>query len=357
MPTSSGWSLAHVRILRLALGTSLALWVSQVAMWPLSFIAPVFATVFLGLPMPPLKLKAAVMIIVVFSVALSAGTWLLPELMYRPAVGIVLLILALYWSFYYTAKGGSPLVGTFATVGIALSAAVGSVSIDLALGIIGWLVFGAAIGIIFVWIGHALLPDSMAAPVAQVPAGKEQPAAPDPVLARWSAFRSLVIVFPVALWFLVSPESASYLAVMIKVASMGQQATNEDTRKAGKSLLMSTFIGGVGAVIAWQMLSIAPTLSLYTVIVALAGLVIGARVFQGDGLAPNGPTWSYAYLTMLVILAPAVLDTSGVAAGAKFNDRLVMFVLTTVYAVVAVNIVDAFRPKRIARYLASSTAG
>ncbi len=144
---------------------------------------------------------------------------------------------------------------------------------------------------------------------------------------------------------------------MIKVASMGQQATNEDTRKAGKSLLMSTFIGGVGAVIAWQMLSIAPTLSLYTVIVALAGLVIGARVFQGDGLAPNGPTWSYAYLTMLVILAPAVLDTSGVAAGAKFNDRLVMFVLTTVYAVVAVNIVDAFRPKRIARYLASSTAG
>lgn len=353
MPTNQGLTLTHIRVLRLALGTGIAMWFSQVAMWPLSFIAPVFATVFLGLPAPALKLKPAITIIVVFFVTLTAGTWLLPELTYRPAVGLVLLILALYWSFYFTAKGGSPLVGTFATVGIALSAAVGSVSIDLALGIIGWLVFGAAMGIVFVWIGHALLPDSMAGPVREAPAKPKPAAKPDLNLARWSAFRSLAIVFPVALWFLLSPSSASYLAVMIKVASMGQQATNEDTRKAGKSLLMSTFIGGIGAIIAWQMLSIAPTLSMYTIIVTLGGLVIGARVFQGQGLAPNGATWSYGYLTMLVILAPAVMDTSGADAGAKFNDRLIMFVLTTLYAVVAVNVVDAFRPKRVDAYLAS----
>ena len=355
MSTDRTWSIAHVRVLRLALGTGLALWFSQVVAWPLSFIAPIFVTVFLGLPIPPLKIKAAVGIVVVFLVTLSAGTLLLPELTYRPAVGIILLVLALFWSFYYTAKGGSALVGTFATVGIALSAAIGSVSIDLALGLIPWIVIGAAVGIVFVWIGHALLPDSMASATPPAPAGKPETAEPDLLLARWSAFRSLCIVFPVALWFLLSPNSASYLAVMIKVASMGQQATNEDTRKAGKSLLMSTFIGGVGATIAWQLLSVMPTLSLYTVVVTLAGLFIGARIFKGDGLAPDGPTWSYAYLTMLVILAPAVMDTSGADAGAKFNDRIIMFVLATLYAFMAVNIVDAFRPKRIDAYLASQS--
>jgi hypothetical protein len=353
MSTDRAWSIAHVRILRLGLGTGLALWFSQVVAWPLSFIAPIFVTVFLGLPIPPLKMKAAVGIVVVFFVTLSAGTLLLPELTYRPAVGIILLILALYWSFYYSAKGGSALVGTFATVGIALSAAIGSVSIDLALGLVPWIVIGAAVGIVFVWVGHALLPDSMASTAPPPPPKKPEPTEPDLVLARWSAFRSLCIVFPVALWFLLSPNSASYLAVMIKVASMGQQTTNEDTRKAAKSLLMSTVIGGAGAIIAWQMLSIMPTLSMYTIAVTLAGLIIGSKVFHEFGLAPNGATWSYAYLTMLVILGPAVMDTSGADAGAKFNDRLIMFILATLYAVIAVNIVDAFRPKRVDAYLAS----
>ena len=64
-------------------------------------------------------------------------------------------------------------------------------------------------------------------------------------------------------------------------------------------------------------------------------------------MAPNGGTWSYAYLTMIVILAPAVLDNaSGAPAGAKFWDRLVMFLFAALYAVIAVYVVDAFRPRR-----------
>jgi hypothetical protein len=46
---------------------------------------------------------------------------------------------------------------------------------------------------------------------------------------------------------------------------------------------------------------------------------------------------------MLVILAPAVMDTGD---GIKFWQRLVMFGGTTIYAVVAVYVVDAFRPRR-----------
>ena len=351
------WSLAQVRILRLALGTGLALWFSQLGLVPMAYFAPIFAAVFLGLPAPPLKLAAAIKIVAVFFATLTAGTWLLPEFVYRPAAGVVLLVVALFWTFYFTARGGSPVVGIFATAGLAVSTGIGSVNIDLALAIIGWLVLGTALGIVFTWIGHAFLPDSMARSDGQGAAPPAPPAAPDPVVARWSAFRSLVIVFPVALWFLLSPDSATSLGVMIKVSSMGQQTTNVDTRVAGKSLLMSTFIGGVGAIVGWQLLSIAPTLSLYTVIVALAGLVMGTRIFAGRGLAEQGPTWSYGYLTMLIILVPAVLDFSGAAAGAKFTDRLMMFVFATVYAVIAVNVVDAFRPKRLETCVENTSRG
>ena len=144
-------------------------------------------------------------------------------------------------------------------------------------------------------------------------------------------------------FFLFSAGSASYLAVMIKVASMGQQAENDNTKAVGRSLLMSTFIGGVGAIIMWNLLSIWPSLVMYTLLVALGGLIIGRRVFQGQGMSPNAGMWSYAYLTMLVIIAPAVTDGPGsAAAGVKFVDRILMMGWATLYGVAAVYVFDAF---------------
>jgi hypothetical protein len=108
------------------------------------------------------------------------------------------------------------------------------------------LVMNAIIGIAFVWIAHAIVPDRMAEGAAGPPPTKPSDAAePDLAEARWSAFRSLLIVFPIAFWFMLSGASTSYVPVMIKVASMGQQATNEGARLAGRSLIVSTIIGGV----------------------------------------------------------------------------------------------------------------
>jgi hypothetical protein len=300
----------------------------------------------LALPLPALKLEQGIKFLAAMTLSMYAGLLLLPWLLDYQLVGLLLLVLALYWSFYFTARGGSPVLGTFITVGIALSTAVGSVSIDATLMLIRGLLMNAMIGIVFVWIAHAFLPDSMAGGFP-VPAKPQDGARPDIAEARWSAFRSLVIVFPIAFWFMLSGASTSYLPVMIKVASMGQQATNEDARLAGRSLIMSTIFGGVGAIIGWNILSVAPTLIIYALLVALAGLVFGPRIFQGKGLHAEAGTWSYAYLTMIVILAPAVMDTaSGSSADVAFWSRLLMFALATLYGVAAVYVVDAFRPAR-----------
>ena len=345
--------IASLRILRLAFGTAASLWVSQAAGWGLSFIAPVITMFVLALPLPALSLKQGIGLVAALVLSMNAGTWLLPALLNYPTVGLLLLALALYWSFYFTAKGGPAVIGTLITVGIALSTAVGSVSIDLTLMLISGLTVNTLIGVIFVWIAHAALPDSRAVQL-DAPTPGPQPAAPIPDLeeARWSAFRSLLIVFPVALFFMLSPGSASYVPVMIKVASMGQQATFQEARVAGRSLLQSTLIGGVGAIIGWHVLKIAPELSVYTLVIALGALLMGTRIFHGRALHKNAATWSYGYLTMIVILGPAVMDSAGGdAANVKFWDRLLMFALATLYGYVAIIVVDAFRPGR-ARKLA-----
>ena len=343
--------IASVRILRLALGTAVSLWFSQAVNWPMSFIAPVITMFVLALPFPAPKLKAGIGLVAVLTVSLFAGLLLLPSLTNQPMVGILLLIVALYWSFYFTAKGGSALLGTFATVGIAVSTAIGTVNLDAVLAIASGVSFGAAVGVLFVWVAHALLPDGMAVVPEQAatekPPAPTAPPTPELSAARWSAFRSLMIVLPVALFFLFSSASTAYVPVMIKVAAMGQQATNDGARKAGNSLMMSTIIGGAGAIIGWQVLSITPTLTIYTLVIAIAGLLMGPKIFKGRGMHPQAATWSYALLTMIVILAPAVMDSAGGgAAGMKFWQRLMMFGGATIYAVGTVYIFDAFTASR-----------
>jgi len=297
----------------------------------MSFIAPVFTMFILALPLPAPKFSGGVKFALVFIVSLYAGLALLPLIIHYPVAGLLMVALALYLSFYYTAKGGSAVLGAFATVGIALVTSVGSVSIDAVLGLIGGMSIGVIAGILFVWVGHALLPDTRAEPVAVAPkvSPAEKPAEkPNLAVARLSAFRSLLIVMPI-------------------LASMGQQASIDHTRQAAKSLLVSTVIGGIGAILAWQVLSIHTSLLLYVLLIVLCGLVLGPRIFKGPGMQPAGATWSYAYLTMIVILAPAVLDQqSGANAGAAFWSRLIMFMGASLYGVLAVFIFDFFSAHR-----------
>lgn len=339
--------IADVRTLRLGLGTALSLVFSQLVNWPMSFIAPVFTLFLLALPLPAPRWVAGLKFMLMVPVILYLAIGILPLLVRQPLVGLILLVVVLFWSFYFVARGGNAVLGTFATVGIAIATAVGSVSIDAVIAVIQGVSVGTVVGVLFVWVAHALLPDSRANDLPAAPPARPQPRPPDLALAQWSAFRSMVITLPVVLWFLLSSASASYLPVMIKVASMGQQTTGEGTREAGHSLIMSTVIGGALAIVGFQLISVVPNLALYGIFIALTGFYVGRHIFSGAGMAAAGPTWSYGYLTMLIILAPALMDTS-TTAGVKFWERILMFAATTLYSVAAVYVFDAFwdRPGR-----------
>lgn len=346
---ASSLDIASVRILRLAVGTALSLLFSQIVSWPLSFVAPVFTMLLLALPMPVIKPKAAIALVAVLAICAHGGLALLPFILDQRLVGIGLLSVALFHSFYFTARGGSAALGTFATIGLALTTSIGTVSIDAVLIVVDGLLVGAAAGIVFVWIAHAILPDSISstANATQQAKKKADGDKPDAYVARRSAWRSLAIVMPIVVWFLLSSTSASYAAVLIKVSAMGQQAGLDQTRQAAKSLLMSTVIGGIGAVIGWQVLSVWPSVTMYALLTGLAGLLIGPRIFSGQGMQADGATWSYGFLTMLVILAPAVTDSVvGGSADAAFWSRLWMFILATLYAVAAVFVFDTLWPAK-----------
>jgi hypothetical protein len=230
-------------------------------------------------------------------------------------------------------------IGTFLTIGITATVALGSVSVDVLLRVAEGLAIGAVVGAVIAWLMHIVLPDP---PMERPPA---RPPAPVPDFPVRRALRSLVVVLPVTIWFLLSPASASNVGVMIKVAAMGQEASGAAAGSAAKSLLISTLAGGLAAVGAWELLSVWPSLTMYVLVAATATFWFAGKMFKGAGPAPDGDTWMYALLTMFVVLAPAVLDAQfGSAAGASFYDRLLMFAGASLYGVTAVCVFDAFWP-------------
>lgn len=342
--TTARHPLAARRILRLALGTSLCLGITQAFLSsPLAFIAPLFTMMLLSLPLPAPGFKKGIVFILALLAPMVAGLALLPLLHHARWAGIVLVALALFYSFLYTTRGGNPILGMFMTVGLTVVVTIGSVSIDVLILLIQGLALCAAVGMVFVWIAHALLPDP---PRDGAPAPKPPPPeTPPPGLAARRAFRGWVVVFPLALLFMFMSASPSYTVVMIKVASMGQQANTQDSRALGRSLLESTLWGGLGAVVIWQVLAVWPSLIFYVLLFALACLLFGRRIFQGPGMHPKANEFSYALLTLLIILGPAVTSDSG-DASAAFYTRLGLILLVGFYGTAAVAIFDRFFGQR-----------
>lgn len=344
-PLRSTHDLASTRTLRLAVGIALALAFSQAVNWPASFITPVLVSVILCLPLPAPTPKFTVGFLLVISGSFLLGLWLLPMLYNQPAAGVLLISLCVFGCFYYGARGGSPALTTFLLVGVTIVPVIGSESVDIAVGLTRGLIVGAIIAFVFISLAFMLFPD----PHSQGPKQAPKPAPPPPqqsIIAR-NALRSSAILLPAFYWLLLSSDTAGYAIVLIKIATMGQQSSFEDAQAAGRDLIASTLIGGAAAILVWNILQIWPTLAIYSLLFLLCGLVIGPKVFSGDGLAKNGPVWSYGLLTMMVIVAPAAVDSaSGDGASTRFADRITMFFLATLYAISALYLFDALWPSK-----------
>jgi len=337
--------IASRRILRLALGTAMSMGFSQIINWPMSFIAAVFTMFILAAPLPAPTLKSGSKFVLAMVLPAYAAMLLIPFLMHARWAGILLVILALFGSFYYSARGGSPVLGMFMTLGMTIVVTVGSVSSAAMLMVVNGVAIGAGAGIAFVAFAHALLPDLPPPPTTGAGKKPPPPARPTRSTARRDAFRSLTVVLPLVLIFLFISSSISYVVVMIKVASMGQQANAQVTRSMGREQIESTLWGGVGAIIAFQLMSIWSSLVLFCLLIGLACLVYGKRIFQGPGMHPRAGMWSYALLTMIIVLTPAVINTQGTGdAGAAFYTRLMLFIVIAFYGTLSVVVFDTFWP-------------
>jgi hypothetical protein len=326
------------RVFRLSLTMALALAVAYGMDAPLPYLAPVIALLLGAAPAAPPGPKGLLGLVVVVLATLGVGLLLIPLLRLYPVTALLISAAGVYFSAYLSVGRGKALVGTLLGVGFTMIPAAGTVEFALALLVIQALVCAVAVAIVCLWIVYPWFPE--------VSPARPPPRPATATASSWIALRTTLIVVPPFLLALANP--ANYLPLIMKSIVLGQQGSMVSARTAGRELLGSTFVGGCCAVVFWFALKLHPDLWMFFWWMLLFGIGFAGKLY---GLIPTRlpPSfWQNAWVTMLILLGPAVEDTaSGKDVQQAFVTRMALFVAVTLYAWSAISLLERWRTRRL----------
>ncbi|MEE4464465.1 hypothetical protein V2S84_20500, partial [Azotobacter chroococcum] len=164
----------------------------------------------------------------------------------------------------------------------------------------------------------------------------------DPQQTAWIALRATLVVIPAFLLALIDP--ASYMPLVMKAVSLGQQACGTSARDAGRELLGSTLLGGLLAVCFWSALSLFPHLWMFFLWTLLFVLLLARRLYRLTDNRQTPGFWLNGAVTLIILLGQSVQDSAaGKDVYSAFAVRMGLFIAVTLYACAAVQLIDRRR--------------
>ena len=116
---------------------------------------------------------------------------------------------------------------------------------------------------------------------------------------------------------------------------LSQQPAFASNFKGGLALIIGNTVGGIVAILYYELLVMVPEFGFFLLLVLLAGIAFGARVFSGKKTAP---LYGMAYSTLLLVICSSTSSSS--EAEAKVYTRVIQVTIAVIYVVVAFGIVN-----------------
>jgi hypothetical protein len=339
--TVGRWNLDQrsIRVLRYAAGSALAMAVAMGINWQLSFLLPVLSLSFLASPAPRPSLRAGSVFVVVIAVSCLAGLMLGKYLISYPLVYIPFTCLVLLHLFYVKASGKFPLLVTWLLIALLVIPMIIMSSPAIANLVAAGILAGAIATICLIWLVHGLLPDPPAAIAPAVESGAA--AVPTTIPSRKERFRtaaiSTLVVLPVFVLF-YSFQRVESLLILIFVALLSSQPGFATSFKAGGALVIGNALGGVAAIVFYELLVMVPEFGFLVVLTLLAGLVVGTHLFSDK---PAAKLYGMAYSTLLLVIG-SVTASGSEGAGSKVYTRVLQITIAVVYVMMASGVADRY---------------
>ncbi|NWK55832.1 DUF2955 domain-containing protein [Verrucomicrobiaceae bacterium N1E253] len=328
-------TLANVRALRISLGATLAVAVAYGVAWPLSYIMPIFAVMFLSMPGPWFGWKMAIQIIRRLSSGLLMGLIISEFFLRMPLVCVPLYALLFFWIFFKDATA-PPLATIFMTMGITMVPILG---LQTSLGshfIVTYLFISMSLGFVFTWLGHLFIPNRLAkidpnAPPPQRPAPPPTPSREE--RARLALVSTAVATSAVLIFFAFN--LAQYALAMFYICMMASTPNTNASIKVLKANSTACLIGGIAIVIVYNLLVCVPTYDFLVGITLLLSLFFSIKMTSGK---PSAAAWTSGFTTFLVLLGSSTGGDS--SASSTFYLRIAQVLFAGIFCIGAIIVTE-----------------
>lgn len=321
------------RGLRLGFGVTITFVIALAYDWTLAYLAPIFAASLLQGPSAPTLREAANIILVtslIMVVCLLAGG----VSQAYPALFLAALFPALFWTFHYGLRGGSPLVLILLLVGLMLVPMVANTTVEITRDVAGSFVGNIGISLAVTILMFWLLP----------PLPSEPERAPKPLLPAAEVDRRALILMALTGSYAVAYFSFGWTNVHtpIYIAIYAFSANLARGLTVTKGILAANVAAGLLTLIMYELTVMTPHFP-FVVAMVMTVVLIFARMITSD--ASWAPLAGLALSVVMILYGESIIPFSN-EGGANFADRLGELGMAAIYAVAGLYLLEALFPEK-----------
>ena len=326
--------LKTVKILRLSLGVTIAMSVAFAINWPLAMLTPVFTVIFLSLPMPRPSFQQGFKNMLETLLGLTIGVLFALLLLPYPFVYILMIGLALFYTYYYINRGGSFWFALMTLLSLLLMPMLATTSGGLAIGVSLGFIWSGWVAVWMIFLAHYLIPNPEFHTIPKRPPMHKGYV---PVAAEL-ALKSTLVIFPLVILFLVFNLS-DFLVLMIMVAIFSLSPDLSKGKEAGMNSLISTLIGGIAAYCFYWLLVAVPEYPFFVVLTLLLSLLFATVIFSERS---DAKYYSSALTTVIILFSASMGE--GKDFTSAFFLRVALIISAVLYLVFALKVLDRYWP-------------
>jgi hypothetical protein len=323
-----------IRVMRFAVGVTLAVVFAFTIQWPLAFLTPVLTAVILALPLPVPSISAGLTNMLYTFIAFLIGVVFTLFLLPFPLVYIPMLGLALFNIYYFINRGGSFWFGLMSLLAVLILPLLGNNHEGLAFGFAFGFIWSGWLTVVMIWLAHFLFPD----PDGQsLPAGTKFQAGYSAVAAEL-ALKSTMVALPIVILF-ITYNWVGQLLVMVFAAIFTLSPDLTKGSAAAKNSITSTLIGGVAALAFYWLIVAVPEFHFFILLMLFTTLMFAQQIFSDK---PSAGYFGSAFVALFILMNSS-MDAEGSITSA-FVLRIIFILLAAIYVVAALNVLERFWP-------------
>lgn len=337
-------NLQTVRIARMTAGVTTAVAFSYGLAWPLYFVTPIFAAVFLVAPVW-IGWKMATQLLGRLIFSLLLGLIISEFFLDFPLLCVPLYGLLFFYIYYHDTPAAPPMAALFMTLGITMVPIMGLSGVGASHFIAMGLFFNMGFGLFFSWLFHGLIPDTLAVLPPQEQSARKKPPPPEPPpeeRVRLAMVSTLVALAAVVLFFALN--LVQYALAMMYICFAAGTPSTVASVQVMKTNTLATCIGGIAIILAFNLLVAVPTYFFLLAVVLAFSFFFARKIFMGG---PYAAAFISGLTTFLVLLG----SSTGVdkVAATNFYLRIAQVLFAGLFTTVALKVVEHLMRPRIQR--------